>query len=234
MGSFWHNGVLIGTDGIDNGNVYVVRDVRDVDSEDVDGLSKQEVKKTVSFIKEQNEAQTQENIATSPWVYNNCVKIEPSEENRNSMVKHVSQDNGKGGTKDKNNREHGGYINDGVVVFEPSGPVADPSKVDYASISITVGYPSFHSHPSGTKTEFIAPTSNLSPLQSSSASIFGGRNSKDSKFVQPPSPSDISNAGSHICYVFGMGNKTVYIYNSRGIQATIPLKYFVTPKKPKK
>lgn len=78
------------------------------------------------------------------------------------------------------------------------------------------------------------PTAILSPVQSSSASIFGGRNSKDSNFVQPPSPSDISNAGSHICYVFGMGNKTVYIYNSRGIQATIPLKYFVTPKKPKK
>ena len=229
MGTFWHNGKVIGSDGIDNDKIYVIRDANTLESSLNGGVSKDKVKSTVNFIKQHNKSNTQEEIASAQWVYDNCVMIEPSASNRQSMTDHVKQDNGNGGSDANNNREHGGYINNGVVVFEPSGEVADPTKNTSVSISITSGYPSFHSHPSGTK-----PSSSPSSprgFQSYSTTTLSGVPTDNRGFIQVPSSDDINNAGNHICYVFAMADQKVYIYNSNGVQAVIPIKYFVTPKK---
>jgi hypothetical protein len=54
-----------------------------------------------------------------------------------------------------------------------------------------------------------------------------------SGFYQAPSniDGDIERGNNTREYVFGRGNGTVYIYNSKGVQATIPQKYFVIPNK---
>ena len=49
-------------------------------------------------------------------------------------------------------------------------------------------------------------------------------------FAQEPSPLDISLSGDYTHYVFGRGDGNVYVYTSKGLQAIIPMKYFVTPK----
>ena len=49
-------------------------------------------------------------------------------------------------------------------------------------------------------------------------------------FPQCPSTIDINNAGQFTHYVFGRSDSNVYVYTSAGIQAVIPLKYFVKPK----
>ena len=47
--------------------------------------------------------------------------------------------------------------------------------------------------------------------------------------VQHPSSEDVATAGDYVHYVFGMGDKQVYIYNKNGIQAVIPITIFVAP-----
>ena len=131
------------------------------------------------------------------------------------------QDNGRGGTADANNREYGGTVGlGGNVVQSPAGAVANPSKDSEASITHTVGPGTksiFHSHPSGTVV--VGPGS----------STIGGTTTTSS-FVQAPSKWDVGNAGSRTNYVFGRGDNKVYIYNNKGVVATIPMNRFVTPK----
>ncbi|WP_445456793.1 hypothetical protein [Flavobacterium sp. HNIBRBA15423] len=47
---------------------------------------------------------------------------------------------------------------------------------------------------------------------------------------QAPSDRDINNAGSRTNYTFAMRNKTVYVYNNKGVVATVPINRFVNPK----
>ena len=199
---FWVNGKVIGNDGVDDQRVLVVK---------TEALTKKEVKETTKFIKA-NSGKT-EAFENNGMAYTNSIAIESSADNRQSMVDIVSADNGKGGTADANNREYGGSMQNGTVVAATPGAVANPSKDENASIMLPVGYSTFHSHPSGTRSEAVE----------------GG--TKNSWFNQPPSTTDINNAGTHTNYVFGRGSGKVYIYTSGGVQAVIPMKQFVTPKR---
>src|SRR5690606_27503017 len=120
-----------------------------------------------------------------------------------------------GGTSDANNREYGGSINrDGTVTQAPAGAVGNPLVNPNVNITLTTTFENqstFHSHPSGTRTE----------------------GNTTGSWIQPPSyrGGDVQNSGSAVNYVFGRGNGTVYIYNNQGVIATIPQKNFVTPKK---
>jgi hypothetical protein len=147
------------------------------------------------------------------------------------MVDIVNQDNGKGGTSDANSREYGGAVsNDGTVTQSSPGAVARP-EAPRASIDITTDSNRksiFHSHPSASVTTTSGGTNGNTISMSTSSSTVG--------FAQTPSYGttyDVSSSNvNRTNYVFGRGNGTVYIYNSNtGIQATIPQKYFVTPKK---
>lgn len=120
------------------------------------------------------------------------------------------QDNGRGGTAESNNKEYGGYINGGVVKEVKSGMVADPQNGNGAFINLpSKETNSFHSHPRGIKEE----------------------NNTIYYFIQPPSKTDIQNAGSFTHYVFGRGDNMVYVYDANGVQAIIPIKRFINPKR---
>lgn len=215
-------GENIGNDGIDDKKVYVIKTTKkEFDSGAPSaGISKDDAKATEKFIKENSgnkEAFKANNIA-----YKNSVEIEGKQETRQAMVNIVNQDNGKGGTSAANNREYGGVIKlDGSVVESPPGPVSDPTKNASAPINQTYFdfQSTFHSHPSG----------KVSPI-SSSSNIVGTTTSGSFQNAPSNDPGDIGNSGGKVNYVFSRGNGMVYIYNNTGVIATVPQKYFVTPK----
>jgi len=135
-----------------------------------------------------------------------------------SMYDIVSQDNGKGGTRDANNREYGGEISAaGQITESKPGEVSNPKTDSEAIVTHrTFGDDTrtiFHSHPSGQIVE--GPGSNTV-----------GGSTTTYQFQQGPSSDDISNSGSSVQYEFGRRSGTVYIYNSTGVVATLPSKIF--------
>ena len=136
------------------------------------------------------------------------IEIEPSRDNRQKMLLIVSQDNGKGGTADCNNREYGGYICNGMVIEVSPGPIRTPLEENEAKIELPKGYSTFHSHPSG----YVIERDRTNLI--------------DSWWNQPPSEEDIINADHYTHYVFGRWTKNVYIYNRNGVQAVIREKRF--------
>ena len=207
-------GRLIGHDGIDDGKLYVIKTTEKSfgDREDgsfvpAAGLSSREQKATRDFIIE-NSGNT-ETFKNNDIAYRNSVEIEGNAQNRQFMVAGVSRDNGRGGTRPDNNREYGGYQDGKSWKTAEPGEVADPSQASTVSIMLPTGVSTYHSHPSGTAQHGDTPTASF--------------------FYQHPSQLDMQTAGNTINYVFGMGDKNVYMYNSSGVQAFFPIKNFVNP-----
>ncbi len=150
--------------------------------------------------------------------YTNSIGIESSSDNRQAMVDIVTKDNGNGVIFAANNREYGGSIENGEVVAAAPGAVANPKTDAIANILLPSGVSTFHVHPSGTVVD--APP----------ARGYWGTTITYS-FIQSPSPMDINAAGTNTYYVFGRSAGVVYVYTANGIQAEIPMKQFVTPKK---
>jgi hypothetical protein len=219
-------GRIIGNDGISDGKAYVIKTGETsfgtgTNSVSGAGLSNKDARAATNFVK--NNSGNTDAFSNNASVYNNFVEIQGSSEVRQQMVNTVSADNGQGGTSASNNREHGGSIVNGAVNPAESGPISSPGKGAGISINMTGASTSFHSHPSGTE---ITGGSNLNNF--SSGSTFG--NTSTVGYAQPPSLADVKNSGTTARYVFGMGDKTVYIYNNSGVQATIPASKFVNPK----
>lgn len=217
---FWHNGKVIGNDGIDDKRILVIKTTQKYFESSTDkvagaGLSKRDQKATVDFITA-NSGKA-EAFKNNGMAYTNSIAIESSADNRQAMVNEISKDNGNGGTNASNNKEYGGSIKNGSVVTATPGAVANPSVQSIANIVLPGGVPTFHSHPSG----------NI--LNSPPPGTIGGTTTTYS-FNQFPSSVDVGGAGGYTNYVFGRGDGKVYIYTSSGIQAVIPLKQFVTPK----
>lgn len=182
-------GRCLGSINDGNGKVYVLR------AENDDVLKKR--KDIKRFFKGKSSSISEDEI------YQYFIEIEPSKENRQRMYEIVSADDGTGGPSDRNNREYGGYIKDGVVIPVEPGPIGDPRYQSTLSIEIPFGYSSFHSHASG---------------------YYLGKdrtNVLDNWWQQMPTPEDINNAGDNVHYVFGRWNKCVYIYDSNGTQAIL-------------
>ena len=121
-------------------------------------------------------------------------------------------DDGTGGRADNNNREYSfdlqpfdikigsRYVPNGYVAYNTFiGPVGDPSKDEMASTESRIN----HTHPSGV----------------------GSKSEKD-KWQQAPSATDIKNSNSMIRRVWGMGSKTIYLFNKDGVKATIPFSVY--------
>lgn len=228
-GEFIDNkGNVIGNDGIDDNKVYAMKTTqKDFDSKaNSAGISKKDYKSTVAFIK--SNSGNSDAFSGNNTAYSNSVEIEGSQDTRQAMSDAVSQDNGRGGTDANNNREYGGAVDkNGNVTVATPGDVANPSVQSEASVTITTTSntnSTFHSHPSGSVV--VGGNSN-----SSGASTSIGGTTTTYSFAQAPSQTDIRNAGSHTGYVFGKGNNTVYIYNSSGVVATIPMNRFVNFKR---
>jgi RHS repeat-associated protein len=218
-------GQKIGSDGRDDGKVYVIKTTQtSFDSGAPSaGITKDQAKQTEQYIKA-NSGNTaafgEGNIANA-----NSVEIEGSASTRQSMVNIVNQDNGKGGTSDANNREYGGEVSiRGEVTAATPGAVSNPSVNSEASVNTpSFGEDTradFHSHPSGS----------VSVTTGGGANTIGGATTTTYSFGQAPSQHDVNNSGANSNYVFGRSSGTVYIYNSSGVQATVPQRYFVNPK----
>ncbi|MGM9475217.1 DUF6443 domain-containing protein [Pedobacter sp. GSP4] len=235
-GMFWgdfldENGKKIGTDGKSDGKMYVIKTTEKTFEGGAKsaGIDKSTAKETKNFITK-NSGNTAA-FDANPSIYNNVQEIEGSSATRQAMVNIVNKDNGKGGTSDANSREYGGAIsNNGSVTESPAGPITKPGAPK-ATIAITEDNNTrsiFHSHPSAYETTVSGGSTGSSVSMSTSTST--------ASFNQPPSSGDgldinTSNT-ARTNYVFGRGNGTVYIYNPHtGVTATIPQRYFVTPKK---
>jgi hypothetical protein len=217
-------GDYVGNDGIIDGKTYVIKTTQSEFDSGVPsaGISKGEANATEKFIagNSGNAGAFQENSIA----YDNSVEIEGTQ-TRQNMASAVSGDNGKGGTSASNNREYGGEISvRGEVTASSPGIVSDPTQGGADVTHKTFGSDTrttFHSHPSGSRSTTTGGGTNT--VGGSSTTTYG--------FRQAPSPHDVSTAGSNVEYTFGKGNGTVYIYNNSGVQATIPEKRFVKPKK---
>ena len=210
-------GEKIGTDGIDDDKVYIIKTTKTkFDSKaPVAGITEEQRITTEKFISE-NSGNTAA-FESNGIAYQNSIEIEGNREYRQQMINAVSKDDGTGGTSDANNREYSGKVTKsrGVVEDTP-GPPGDPSKgidvtVPGGGMNVAIGQSQYHSHPSGTKGTY-------------------NWNQAPSKVVD----GDIPNSDATINYVFGRRDHIVYVYNNTGIIATVPDQYFVDPKISKK
>jgi RHS repeat-associated protein len=215
FGDFYdQKGKYLGTDGINDGNVYIVTNKTDA--------------KAISKANKSGGTTNLSNVSSAVAL--------PSKSIRSEMSKVVGKDS------EDSFREYGGVFGTDVsgnekLVWANPGARVDPSKSKEATIDVfDAANPSekgtlssyagtFHSHPSGTVT--VGQSSGTSGM-----TTIGGTSTTYS-FNQFPSPEDINSAGRRSFvtgnnYVFGTGNKTVYIYNGNGIQATFPIDKFGT------
>ena len=199
-GFYDEKGRYLGSDRQNTGKVYVIR------SEIKEVMDKKD--EIISFFLNES--------SSLSWndVYNCFVEIVPSRFMRNMMYTIVSKDDGKGGTKESNNREYGGFINEvGMVIAVDAGEPKNPNvHGDIISIDFPYGtkYATFHSHPSGTGESYFDDLGEHTPI-----------------FQQEPTKTDFSIAGNHICYVFGRRSDLVYVYNKNGIQTIIQTSCFI-------
>ena len=108
-------------------------------------------------------------------------------------------DDGTGGTAPKNNMEYAMNTNAGEVTFFITGKVGNP---DETGSNVSVDRRENHDHPSGV-------------------------GEKGGKWRQPPSKTDITNMSSgYNKNVWGMRSEIVYVINSVGVIATIPMKIY--------
>jgi RHS repeat-associated protein len=212
-GDFYgENGKKLGTDGIEDGKVYVVTD-------------KKEAKSIAKTDKSGGTTQVSD--------VNSAVEL-PSADVREQMGEAVARSNAPNesvGDTEGGFHEEGGMYGktngqDKVIDAQP-GAAADPSKVDHAEVNPYSGETAdnyleevegtFHVHPKG------------EVKVSRGSNTIGG--DKTYSFDQSPSPPDYKAAGSvgesgnH--YVLG-AKGTVTIYKASGIIATFPLEEFRT------
>lgn len=139
----------------------------------------------------------------SSLVLQNLVEIEHVSVFRNIFSK--IPDDGQGGTVLNNNREYGGMIR-----WDNSVPKIDTGDLSYpctggAGVRIYgKGKAEFHTHPSGT---------------------FNNQHSSGCGFIQAPSKDDLEAVEKRRGYVFGMSSKLIYIYDSKGLLATLPFSW---------
>jgi hypothetical protein len=210
-GDFYdENGKFLGTDGNDDGKIYVVTD-------------KQE-KKAIK--------QTNKDGGTTQVSDVNSATELPSAYVRGEMGKAVDR------AGSPSFHEEGGFFGkkDGqeYVAHAKPGENADPSVDDYASINTyktankseydkasggTIDG-SFHTHPDGTVTKGNV-THSFENQPSNGVSKITGQPMGD---IPSAAENAMGATGNH--YVLAQGNKTVYVYNGGGTVAKFPFKQF--------
>ena len=214
FGDFYgRNGQYLGNDGKNDGCVYLIKNGRDAALGTWD-LFKVEWKVRLH-------SGNRDYFDKHSEVYDNFIETVPY--NLLSEAYNSIQDDGTGGIGDANNREYGGYANAEGTAWERTdiqGPVGNPQEQDFLPIyGLIDGRIKYHSHASGTRNDGNAGFSN-----SVGVSSFSNNTVHVDSWEQIPSEVDIVKAGINPSYVFGMGNRTLSVYNKNGIQATLPLK----------
>ena len=196
------DGNCIGNDGKDDNRRYVIKTTaKDYGGVSAANLSQEEYNDTYDFISKNSGKK--EEFEKNDIAYRNSVEIENSLENLNAIKKIIFQDKGAlfVGYNPSDNREYGGRNENGTIVQDPAGNVSVPQRGASMIIYRTENtIYTFHTHCSGWDGNFF--------------------------YKQHASQDDIDHAGSTINYCFGMNDRTVYIYNKDGIQATLPIKAF--------
>ncbi|HXD34308.1 MAG TPA: RHS repeat-associated core domain-containing protein, partial [Pyrinomonadaceae bacterium] len=222
-GDFYNEeGKRLGTDGLNDGKVYVVTDQAQAN----------QIQQT-----DKNKKTTQVGAVSS------AVEL-PSAYVRGEMEAAVARSNSP--TQDD---KQGGFHEEGgtfgtlasgqeKVVNAVSGAYADP-RVQGGSATIATSNPAnpseagiltsvsgtFHVHPKG---KIDTTPASRAPL--GTTVISGTVTTATAGFIQPPSSIDIQNAqrlGISNNIVVGAGSKKVYIYSGAGVRATFPLKQFL-------
>lgn len=219
------DGNEIGNDGIDDGKVYVEKTTEKNYENNVPGAGIS--KKTLKADKEFIEANSGNKDAfTGSSVYESFIEIESDAVLKGSIVEVIKKDDGTGGTLPQNNMEYGGVVSMNNEIHEGSGEVGDPSVAKFLEFK----YPQipnpkfkFHSHASGKKITRTKPL--IDPFAHSG---MGNGEEKVDFWVQSPSRTDIDNSEGMTNYVFARRTAKIYVYNSKGVQAVISLKAFLT------
>jgi hypothetical protein len=222
-GDFYNeDGNKLGTDGVNDGKIYVVAD---------DAVAKQ--------IKETNKKGGTTAVATVP----SAVQL-PSLAVRAEIGAAVTRSNSPttDDTKGEFHEEGGvwGTVNGAEkIVPAAAGAVANPQIDPEASINVfqpanaadaglvtpANAEGTYHIHPK-CKIEVTK-----GPEQKPGVTVIGGTTTTTtSSFNQPPSPRDITNAGSRNIgtnVVVGAGDKKAYIYNGSGTKLTMKLDTFL-------
>jgi RHS repeat-associated protein len=176
-------GKKVGSDGKADGKLYVIKTTQTSFESGVPsaGITEAESTSTEDFIR-LNSGNAEEFIKND-IAYKNSIEIEGNIITRSKMYGHISLDDGSHGTAPQNNREYFGKIGFfGEIHSKGAGTAVDPvtsSGADSPFIVDRINYKSrYHSHPSG---ERIDPLTGV-----------------PRKFIQPPSPTDVKNAGHRI------------------------------------
>lgn len=203
--TFWADGEEIGNDGVDDGRILWLKTTQKYfGSEEIvrgAGVKRQTYKETIDFIKANSG--NAEAFTNNSLAYDNSIEMPVTISELRQMMIDCIKDNGLGGIADANNREYGGSVSN----YARKVHEASPSAVGFNGIEIDFPAPAyipFHSHWSG---------------------------NKSMRLDSNPSPGDINAIAGKVGFVFGMGDGLVYFYNSNGVQATCPMKYFVNPKR---
>ena len=226
-GDFYNeNGRKLGTDGIDDGRVYVVTNKREAEAINTTAKA---------------------GGTTQRSSVNSAVEL-PSSGVRSEMGRAVDRSNkpsSEAGDKSGGQHEEGGIIglSGGKEVAIPAHPgqAADPSVDPHAQVdtwnsvnkadrnALTSASGTYHVHP---KAYVIGGAG--APNNSGSSSVTLG-STTTSSWTQTPSQRDYENSVNDTrdgvisgnSYVLGAGSGKVYIYNSSGPVATFPLKDFI-------
>ncbi len=185
---------------------------------DVNTISNKDAKATEKEIKANN--------FESDVVKKNTVEIA----NKDVVQKMYSniKDDGTGGESAANNTEYGGTEKADGTVTAKSGEVANPQTDPYAEVDVnSAGQTDYHSHPSGYIGDVpITPAEdNAKAASSNGGTTLSGSGYSSYSFMQGPSRPDQNNIGKATGYEFGMRAGVIYIYNSTGVVATLPMSF---------
>ena len=190
------DGIYLGNDGINDERLYVLK----TSQRSFDSLGEAPIagisKKEARHVIENKDISNKDNF----------VEIIGSQKIREAVFNKIG-DNGTGESAPQNNREY--------LIFFDKDLTSDRLNEIYCKEGV-VGDP--------LKNSIISVDSGASPELVYSHTHPSGNNGKY-RWYQAPSKEDINNANGIglSSYVFGMGNKTVYIYDKEGIRATLSL-----------
>ncbi len=212
IGDFYgKSGQYLGNDGKNDGKVYVMRNGEDALCGTWDLF--------IAKKKVQAHSGNSEYFDKHSEIYDNFISILPLDMLAEAYA--AIQDDGTGGTCDANNREYGGYANAEGTAWERldiRSEIGNPQEGDIPIPGLEYNRIRFHSHPSGTRS-----TGKPYAVDPWKTTFTEGKIGETYSWVQTPSTADINRAGNTTNYVFGMRDKTLSVYDNRGIQATIRL-----------
>ena len=216
-GDFYNEkGKKIGNDGIKDGKVYVIKtsntklDTLPTDPVSFNGITSEQATNTENFIK--NNSGDTNAFKDNSIAYDNSVELVGDKSQREKISKHLTKDNGQGGTVAKNNKEYSVVMSNKGNLNKSEGSVTDPTIAKSTEVSMNPSKNDImegHSHPSGYKI-----------IMNSDGS------GNKYRYYQAPSKPDQNLVGNRQGVVFGRANGTVYIYNKSGVVATMPTKTY--------